>query len=365
MRHRTLTGVLPCLFAAALACTTASNPSPFAVRAAAAQRAYAHGRYEQAARIWDDARSVATSPRNREEASYRTAVSLKRADRTDEAIAIFETIARSSSSRAPRAALTLAQLEHRRGNAEGQARWLDALVQHHPESAEARRAVVMRTQRLDDPAAKRRYLAAVWQGDGASSLRERAGYELARHLEAEGDPVGAAAQYDAVATRFPYPRGALWDDALYRLAEVLHRLGRTRDAIGRLEALLSYRERSTLQGSYERPRFAQARFRIAELYRDALRDPEQARSAFREVWKSHPTSRLRDDALWEAALIAAREGWRAQACADLEELARGEPLSRYVPCAGHLCPSHPPPDSCRGYIERRLVAPMTRQLATD
>jgi hypothetical protein len=116
-------------------------------------------------------------------------------------------------------------------------------------------------------------------------------------------------------------------------------------------------EPALLQGSYTRPRYAEAQYRIAEIYRDDLAQPERARREFRRVFDEYPTSLLRDDALWQEALIGRATGDSNASCDPLTKLVTQLPDSRYAPCAVLLCASVPratPERSCRGYIRRTL-----------
>ena len=51
-------------------------------------------------------------------------------------------------------------------------------------------------------------------------------------------------------------------------------------------------------------------------------------------------SLLRDDALWQEALLWGEEGDTGTACERLETLVDHFPDSRYVPCAAARCPLH-------------------------
>jgi tetratricopeptide (TPR) repeat protein len=221
--------------------------------------------------------------------------------------------------------------------------------------------------------ALRRYFAELAEhgGDGAvleyiartepsldgTELAEQLLYERARRLDALGKAAEARDAYVSVADRFPYPHGAYWDDALFRGAECEAHLGRPQRAIELLQRMLAAREASHLSGSYERPRFADAAYRIAELYRDEIHDPAAARRAFRTVYDDYPSSTLRDDALWQEALLARRSS-DAEACAPLALLVRDLPDSRYAPCAREVCPrlQLPVARECRDYIRRELGA---------
>src|SRR5262249_36286742 len=125
-----------------------------------------------------------------------------------------------------------------------------------------------------------------------------------------------------------------------------------------LRTLLGSHESSDLVGSYERPRYPEAQFKIAELYRDGLHDHAAARREFQRLYEEHPKSTLRDDALWSQARLAATEGDRSAACRIVAKLVRELPESRYAPCGRVLCDSAPPvPKNSRGcadYIVRSV-----------
>jgi TolA-binding protein len=199
------------------------------------------------------------------------------------------------------------------------------------------------------------YIAQAEPALAGTELSEQLLYERARRLDALGKTAEARDAYVVVADRFPYPHGAYWDDALFHGAECEERLGKPQRALELLLRMLAAREESHLSGSYERPRFADAAYKIAELYRDGVRDPAAARRAFRAVFTDFPTSTLRDDALWQEALLA-RAASEAEACAPLALLVRDLPDSRYAPCAQQICPELRLPVSreCRDYIRREL-----------
>jgi hypothetical protein len=174
-------------------------------------------------------------------------------------------------------------------------------------------------------------------------------------LDALGESTRAREAYLRVADRFPYPHGAYWDDALFHASECELRLGNAAGAIALLERMLAAREASHLSGSYERPRFADAAYRVAELYRDREHDSAAARRAFRGVFVDYPFSTLRDDALWQEALLA-RAASEGAACAPLGLLVAQLPDSRYAPCAHEICRTLAPiaGRACAPYIEREV-----------
>jgi hypothetical protein len=125
--------------------------------------------------------------------------------------------------------------------------------------------------------------------------------------------------------------------------------------------LLREREDAKLSGTTERERFAPAQYLEAEIRRDDLNDPAGARRAFRAVFERFPTSRLRDDALWQEALLARESNAPGDACEPLRLMLRDLPESRYARCAGLLCPALAGESgkhgSCAAYIRRELESP--------
>ena len=137
-----------------------------------------------------------------------------------------------------------------------------------------------------------------------SNLEELLAYERARRLDMLGRSAEARDAYVDCANRWPYPKGAFFDDSLYRASEMEEKLGRPKEAIDHLERLLSYREKSTTIGSYERPRYVPAVLRIAKLYEERLNDRGKARDALHRLYSEFTTSTLRDDALFDCRRVA-------------------------------------------------------------
>jgi len=327
------------------------------LRDAAAARAYSAGRYDEAARRWGEAARVAKLPKSRSEARYREASSLLRAGRRSEAVAVFDRLLAEnpSSPRSARAAYDRALTLIASGRTQQGYDALEAMLRTHPKSGVAPAALRRYLSFLgaSDTGAALRYLERVAPSLDGTELGEHAHYAYAEALERDGKLEPARARYLLVAQKYPYPRGALWDDALFHAAELDAKLGDPRAAIARLEEMLAHRETAYMSGSYERGRYAEARYKIAELYRDVIGDAEKARRNFERLFSEHQTSRLRDDAAWNAALLAVHAGDRAGACRNLEALVSAIPDSRYAPCAPKLCPAIKMKESrhgCADYI---------------
>lgn len=344
----------------AIACAP-SRPAAYTSRSDAAQKAYASGRYREAASEWLAAAKAADERRLRVEAEFRAAASFERAGDTARARALYEKLASEPSERSERAAFAVAFLDLGHGDRARGLQLLDQALAKSPNSGVAggaleRRLAFAREQGGSEAVLK--YLDELEPRTRNTELAEHVAYARARELDAMGATLEARDAYLATAARFPYPHGSYWDDALYRAARCELALGRPRQAIAHLERLLADREQAHLQGSYERTRYAEARWLIAETYRDKLGELDRARREFRRLWDEHPTSLLADDALWNEALTAARSAGPAEACAPLRVLVSERPDSRYAPCADRLCPGLRTPTRrrCNDYIVRQLEA---------
>jgi tetratricopeptide (TPR) repeat protein len=362
-------GIVAALVAVCVGCGGGAI-SVFAKDRAAAERSYAAGRYQEAARHWKNAAEHAASPGWARKARHRQAMSLLRGGDWQAARTVLRQLAREKGSLASRASYDLALLE----------------LEHGPSSAGTAR---LRQLIVGDPGsnvagiALRRYLSLFRDSGGAAAvvneihnllptltntgLDEPLRFELARQLAAMNQLEPALEAYLELAERHPYPRGAHWDDALWHAAGIEERLGRPKQAIAYLERMLSVREGSDFVGSYERPRYGQARFHLAELIRDQLHDPARAREEFWRLFKRHPNSLLRDDALWEAAKLARAQGDEAGTCSLLRTLLEALADSRYATCAPLLCPSLSNATSnerCAPYIARSATQSAASTAAT-
>ncbi len=345
----------------ALVCAVgcAAAQTPYTRERALAEAAYSKGDFARAVEHWSRARARADNPHDASEADYRRAATLERAGELDAAAAAYRAIERSRSERADRAAFARAELSLRRGELQTGYDLLRAAFLRFPNSGMARRAArttLARTaETRGEPAAlaEARALAERLRG---TELEETLWWEHATRVEQAEQGEKALTAYLELARRFPYPRGAYWDDALLAAARLELEFARPERAIAHLERLLRERESARISGSYERKTFAEARFLIAEIARDRLRDPVRARAEFRRVFVDHPTTRLGDDALFEAALIALAERDQRGACETARLIVDRAAESRYARCGSELCASLPRRAGrpCPGYAVERI-----------
>ncbi len=344
---------------AVLAPGCSPSPTEYQLQYAWASNVYGRGEYLAAYRAWRRAEELAETDRDRIEARYRAAKSLERGGEKeqarDELLALAEQWPRSE--RAARSLADAAELSLELGQ-EARAIELYERVFRDYQSSGLLPQGAMRLLELVAPTPEARVarIDSMLKQELAEEVDEALRFDRAETLEALGRDDEALSAFDDLARRYPYPYGGYWDDALMRAATIDLRRGNAEGALRRLHAVVAEQETSYVSGSYERPNFANAQYRIAEILRDDLGDVTGAREAFRAVFENHDTSLLRDDALWQEALISPGPS----ACDPLGLLVAELPSSRYVACAPLLCPKleravrKVTDGECRNYIRREL-----------
>ena len=336
---------------------------------AQAERHYANGRYADAADSWRQASKSAEHRDDRVEALYRAAAAYERAGEPETAREAYTEVLQVApdGARAARAAYELAWLEIERGDVLGGERRLIDVTLRYQDSALAGRAfarLVNRVSERDGTGAALALVESLVPKIQQPELAEQVRYAEGRLLRTSGQAERARGVFLKLAEDFPYPQGAYWEDALWLAAEIDQTRGKPLAAIAHLERMLEEVESAHLQGSYARTRYAEARFRIAEIYRDDLHQPDEAMRQFRRVFDEHPTSLLRDDALWQEALIGSSAHRTDRSCNALSQLVDQLPDSRYAPCAPLLCDQlaeQAPARTCRAYIRRSIESSATKE----
>lgn len=333
---------------------------------AEARRSHHNGRFDLAATKYDAAARNAKLPRDAVFARYEAALARARAGDVARAATELRAIARAKPPTAysAQAAFKAAELARASDESAG-LRELEAVVLTFPDSGVAQVAL-SRVLRHDDesgPATALAHLDRLAPRALGTKVEEKVAYERARRLEALSRLEAARDAYLAVASKWPYPFGALNDDSLFRAAEMEEKLGRPHEAIAVLERLLAQREVSSFMGSYERPRYLPAILRIAQIYEEKLNDRARARATLHRLYSEFTTSTMRDDALWREAELWRKDGDASTACDRLATLASDFPDSRYVPCAALRCASikrpskSKAPTTCHAYLLREANAP--------
>jgi len=338
-------------------------PAAYTQQTEQAQAARVKGDHAAAARHYERAAALADEPRDADEARYRAADAYARAGELARAEALYQRLAAAGpdGERQARADFALADLLHRAGREPEAQAHLAAAIQRHPNSGLSRPALGRHLDYLREQGGSERvlaYLANEGRSFDSSELAETVAYRRARELDLLEKTAEARDAYLACASRFPYPRGAYWDDALFRAAEKELALDAPQRALAHLQRMLAEQESAVITGSYERARYAEAQLKIAEIYRDHLHDPARARRELRKVWQNHGKSRLVDDALFQEARLARDAGDAAGTCAPLAILVRQRPDSRYAACAHLLCATLAATSGeCHDYIKRAAGLP--------
>jgi tetratricopeptide (TPR) repeat protein len=337
---------------------------------AAGERAMHAGRCDEAARAYSDAVGRAARVKDRDEALYLEAGAYHRCRKYTEEEATFRKLVAASPNgpRTSRVRFEIANVEIEHGDAERGYTELAEAMRLHPEHGNAHaalEALLRREQDKGGDAGALAWLRSIAPTYAKTELDQSIAYEIARTLERLGNKAEAREAFVATARAHPYPFGSLTDDALMHASELDVELGHPDRAIEDLRMLLSPREGSGTVGSYQRPLFSKAQLRIAEIYRDELKDHASARREFEKLYSDFPTSILRDDALWSAARLAHADGDEKAACRLVTTLIEKLPESRYASCGGALCSAAPAPQAAKGrplrecpdYILREVTAP--------
>ena len=352
----------PIIFAATVSACAPSVGIKYEHSFAAGQRAFHAGRYEEAARAFEQAAENATRVKDRDEALFEVARMHEKRGAYAQAHAAYERITKTSPDgpRTARATYDMALVEVDHGDAErGYALLLDATFKY-PAHASARRSLhrlIEHQRELGGDDGVLKWLDGPGRTLRGSELDQQLDYERAMTLENMGRLAEARDLFVKAAKDHPYPFGGLTDDALWHASLVEEQLGRYEAAIAQLRTLLADREASRMTGSYERARYSPAQLRIAELYRDKLHDHRTARKEFHALYASHPTSVLRDDALWAEAVLARADGDEREACALVNTLRKEFADSRFARCGQLVCAAVKPGAKerpCANYIERQV-----------
>ncbi|MBN4059264.1 hypothetical protein JYT22_01270 [Endomicrobium sp. AH-315-J14] len=342
-------------------CSPAYGES-FRLEMASAKRAYTAGRYLEAAGSFDKAASVAKRLKDRDEARFMQARMFERArDYASAETSYLRLMADSPKGpRTGRAAFQLAYLQLDHGDAKKGWTMLRQALLRFPDHGAASHAMTIGVRELARSKGEekaRRFLEENQPRFRGTAAEQQAKYERALSLERSGLYVRAREAFITLAHEHPYPKGALTDDALWNASLLDERLGHYELAISDLRELLNDRELAD-GGSYERPRFPAAQMRIAELYRDRLKDPLRSREEFSHVYERHTTSILADDALWEEMLLTRAAGDPEESCELAERMIETFPDSRYQRCLESLCPNLQLAESKRGcppYLQQQLA----------
>ena len=352
--------------AASLGCARhhgAAFPRAFAE----AERAETAGRYAEAAARYDAAAKAAELARDRDHARYLAGLMMLRDGNVREGVARLEEIANATpvSEHSADAAYRAADVRTRSTDpkeAELGARAMEQVLLRFPAHGiahSALRRILLDKDAKDGKRASLEYLERLAKGPlGATELGEILAYQAAERMAELDETARAHDAFLAVATRWPYPFGALWDNALYRASEMDEKLGRYSHAVVDLERLIGERETTSLVGSYTRPKMSPGLFRMGMLYGFRMHDRARGRDAFHRLQSEFTTSKLRPDALWFEARLWDEDGDTKTACERLATLANDFPDSRYVPCAIEKCPAvkradkSKAPKECHPYIGR-------------
>ncbi len=316
----------------------------------AGKRAMHAGRFLEAARAYDDAASKAQRVKDRDEARLLEARAFAQAGQWSDAQATYARLITESprGPNTPRAEMDYAEVEIHHGDVEKGYRLLEEAARRNPNNGVTRPSIRRFVAHLGETQGELAVLAWLRAQERAfrgTDQDQTIAYEEALCLDRMGRKQEAHDAFLASAKVRPYPHGALTDDSFWQAAQMDQDLGRHEEAVTHLRELLSPMEaRMPIVGkydmaSYERPRFPEAQIRIAEIYRDKIKDRRAARREFEKADREHPQYRRHPYTVWAGAKLALEDGDQPGACKLADRLAGELSWSRYASCARAICPS--------------------------
>jgi len=312
-------------------CAANLSPKPFDAALRRAEREERDAHFVEAAQQYDRAAAACERPADCGLARFRRARMLDRAGDREAAVAEYLRAVDADPSGPYRGQCWLyaARLLGALGRSDEAEALLSRIVFDRSHEGVAPRALRILLER--QPAVQRigwlrgveARLRQTELGDDVLLLRSRL------HGEA-GDRTAEKRDLEALVRRHPFPTGELWDDALWRLADMAEAGGDARSAIARLRPLVDAHESSFAVGSYALPRMDDAALRIVRLQLEVLRDPRTAIESARELRERFEDSELRDDAFWLEARAFAALGDATEACEVVASLREEYPESRWL-----------------------------------
>lgn len=326
---------LACLLGSLLGCA-AVPPLPDDLRRA--QALEAERRDEEALSAYRAAHAHCSGPgaRPRDDcglAAFREAQLLEKLGRYPEAAAAFEAVreltldGRLSGRALVRAALLYAE---RLGRPDDALRLCRRAVRRWPDEIPAEDALRLLVRLRRDSPDLDTELAGLFSDLGDHEVGAFLLLYRAERAERDGRPEDAVRLYDDLWRR--YERGPLRDDAAYRLAVLLRRLGRSAEAAERLERLQRTFRPALIVGHYNTLLLDDAAFLLGQIYLQDLHRPDDAIEACKGLLKRQPTSLYCDDALllMAQAALQRQPPDRAEACRYLQRLRHDYPDGNMV-----------------------------------
>ncbi|MBI2896311.1 MAG: STAS/SEC14 domain-containing protein [Deltaproteobacteria bacterium] len=270
-------------------------------------------------------------------AAVREAAERERAGEPDRARRSYLEAARRwpHDREAPRALRRAARIDLVQGRADDGRSLLRAAISRYPDHGDAAAALRDLLQSVEDREGEAAALAEATSLDRvarvrSSALGDNVLYAIAALRIRLADPAAAERALVDLVDRYPYPRGGLWDEALWLLADLAEVRRDFRAVVRWLERMVAVQESSSIVGSYNLPRFDDAELRIARTWLGPLGDARRAVRAAERLRDRYPDSVLRDDAIVLQARAEEALGHHERACALRSVLAREDPHSRYL-----------------------------------
>ena len=303
---------------------------------------YEDGDYALAAVGFDQLRRSAPTPVDSTMVRLREASALDDAGHPAAAFRALDLAARDGVRRMDRARARLGQarVAERRGFVAAAIRIYRRVVATYPNSMPGLRSL-HHLERLAEDLGERgvdahlRWTLGVYdaleQTELGDNLVYYAGLTAYRRFQTSGRPEQArlaADLFELVHLRH-YPSG-LWDEAMWHLSWLEHRLGRYDEEIRIIRRIQGTRELATFLGSYDTLYYWVGQLRIALVLQNELGRPADAARSYDWFLEEFPSSRWRDDALFWQGCAWLRAGVPGRAEAAFRRIPSAYRESKYL-----------------------------------
>ena len=225
-------------------------------------------------------------------------------------------------------------------------RHLMQVINHFPKTAFGWRAWVFMKPRLEERLSDVDFIELcrrMFQRHRDTPIADNFMYEAAnryfRMETSEGDK-NAASLYERFLEIWILETSGFWDEVVWELSIVYHRMGRYQDEESLLQRLLATREPGGWPGTNDLKSYKYAYMRIAKLHMFELSQSEHAAELFHDYGRQYPASIFQDDMLWWEGYAWLRAGQRKKAQKTWASLKARFPESKYV---RRLNEGHPGP----------------------
>jgi TolA-binding protein len=278
---------------------------------------------DQAAEAYGQAAEAASRSRTRVQALFRQARQLERAGQRDEAEQLYLQIVENygDGEMASRSLYYAGRMAFENGQFDHGLQRMRQVIENYPHKAAATQALRRAVQQLtrhQNADQTLRFLADLEPRVRGTDVGDNVLFHWACLEQEDNRWQAALSRLERLVELYPYPSG-LYDDALWRAANIALEQRQPQRALGYLEQLVQWVEPAIGIGSNVTNWSDDSQLLIGKIYLEQLESPARAAAAFEKL-ATFPDSILADDGLWWAAKAYERLHDRPQSCRTLLRL---------------------------------------------